>query len=205
MYIQEREYQMNRPSKRRQETALRIQAAAIRLALQDGMANLTTEAIAREAGVSPRTFFNYYPYKEAAIAGPPKDYPREALEAFVDGKGALAEDLAVLMRAHLTRFVDQRDQIAASIELAKSDPKLAAIQQTALMERHSVMEQMLHRRLDDEDSRLAAILAAAIVSATRHAALDWATGGTEDLVGRALENINLIVTAGNLLADGKKR
>lgn len=194
---------MNRPSKRRQETALRIQAAAIRLALQEGMANLTTEAIAREAGVSPRTFFNYFPYKEAAIAGPPKDYPREALDAFVAGTGALSDDLAILIRAHLTRFVDQRDQIAASVELGKTDAKLAAIQQTALMERHSVMEQMLQRRLGDQDGRLAAILAAAIVSATRHAALDWAAGGTEDLVGRALENINLIVAAGKLLADGK--
>lgn len=196
---------MNRPSKRRQETALRIQAAAIRLALQDGMANLTTEAIARESGVSPRTFFNYYPYKEAAIAGPPKDYPRDALEAFVEGTGALSEDLAILMRAHLSRFADQRDQIAASVELAKTDAKLAAIQQTALMERHSLMEQMLHRRLGDADGRLASILAAAIVSATRNAALDWAAGITDDLVGRALENINLIVAAGNLLADGRRR
>ena len=70
MCIQELDYRMNRPSKRRQETALRIQAAAIRLALQDGMANPTAEAITREAGVSPRTFFNYYPYKEAVIAAP---------------------------------------------------------------------------------------------------------------------------------------
>ena len=106
---------MTGPSKRRVETAKRIQVAAIRLAQRDGMANLTTEAIAREAGISPRTFFNYYPYKEAAIAGPPRDYPRDASDTFVASKGRLIDDLSQLLEAHLSRFVDQREQFAALV------------------------------------------------------------------------------------------
>lgn len=186
-------------SKRRRETAIRIQAAAIRLAQRDGMAHLTTEAISREAGVSPRTFFNYYPYKEAAIAGPPRDYPRDASETFMQGDGLLIDDLARLLRAHLSRFTDQRDMIGALIRLAETDGKLAALQQSALLERHSQMEQMLRHRLSDRDPRLAPILASAIISATRQALLDWIAGATDDLVGQATENIGLIASLGELL------
>lgn len=194
---------MTGPSKRRRETAIRIQAAAIKLAERDGMANLTTEAISREAGVSPRTFFNYYPYKEAAIFGPPKDYPRDASDSFMSASGPLMDDLVQLIKAHLSRFTAQRDLFGAMIRLAETDGKLAALQQSALMERHSQMEQMLQRRLIDKDPRFAPILASAILSATRQAALDWIDGRTDDLVGRAIENIDLIATMGELL-DSKK-
>ena len=194
---------MTGPSKRRRETAIRIQAAAIKLAEQDGMANLTTEAISREAGVSPRTFFNYYPYKEAAIYGPPKDYPRDASDNFMQGKGPLIDDLAELMQAHLSRFTAQRAMLGAMIRLADTDVKLAALQQSTLLERHSQMEQMLRQRLDDKDPRLAPILASAIISATRQAILDWIDNRTDDLVGKAVENIRLIATMGDLL-DRKK-
>lgn len=190
---------MTGPSKRRVETAKRIQVAAIRLAQRDGMANLTTEAIAREAGISPRTFFNYYPYKEAAIAGPPRDYPRDASDTFVASKGRLIDDLSQLLEAHLSRFVDQREQFAALVALSENDPKLTALQQSALMERNSMMEQMLRRRLGGQDARTAPMLAAAIVSATRQAVFDWIDGESDDLIGMALENVRLIGSAGELL------
>lgn len=190
---------MTGPSKRRQETANRIHVTAVRLAERDGLSNLTTEAIARESGISPRTFFNYYPYKEAAIVGPPKEYPRDASEAFVMAHGRLIDDLANLMRAHLSRFTDQRELVATVIRLAENDPKLTALQQTALLERHSLMEQLLRRRLTGKDPLLAPILAAAIVSATRQAVLSWVAGRTDDLVGTAIENIGLISRASDML------
>lgn len=195
---------MTGSSERRKETARRIHRSAIRLAEQDGMANLTTEAIAREAGVSPRTFFNYYPYKEAAIAGPPRDYPVAASENFVMSRGRLIDDLAQLIRAHLSRFTDQRAEFAAIIRLAQTDPKLAALQQNALFERHSAMEQMLRRRLEGQDKRLAPILASAIISSTRQAVLDWTEGLTEDLVEQAIDNLSVIAKAGELMSQKSK-
>ncbi|AUH35529.1 TetR/AcrR family transcriptional regulator [Paracoccus tegillarcae] len=192
---------MTAASKRRMQTASRIHVAAIQLAERDGLSNLTTEAIAREAGVSPRTFFNYYPYKEAAIAGPPKDYPQVASDDFVASKGRLIDDLAVLIAAHLSRFVDQRQQFATVLRLAETDAKLAALEQSALLERHSLMEQMLRKRLSSHDARLAPILAAAIISATRQAVLEWAAGRSDDLVALAIENIGMIGDAGDLLSQ----
>ncbi len=107
---------------RRFKTAKKIQAAAIELAVRDGLPNVTTEAIARHAGISTRTFFNYYPYKEAALMGPPPDYPPEASEIFIAGKGRLIEDLGLLIEAHLARYLNERELIGAMLALSDKDP-----------------------------------------------------------------------------------
>ena len=50
------------------ECRLAIQRAALELAVEhDGMHDVPVEAISEHAGISPRTFFNYFPTKESAI------------------------------------------------------------------------------------------------------------------------------------------
>lgn len=51
------------------ETWAAIHEAAASLALQRGVEQATVEAISDSAGVSPRTFFNYFHAKEDAILG----------------------------------------------------------------------------------------------------------------------------------------
>lgn len=60
--------------KRRQETARDIQRATLELALARGLEHVTTEEIAQVAGVSTRTFFNYFNNKEAAAIGIPQAF-----------------------------------------------------------------------------------------------------------------------------------
>ena len=55
--------------RRRVQTSREIQRAALSLALRHGYDAVTTEMIAAEAGISQRTFFNYYLNKDAAIVG----------------------------------------------------------------------------------------------------------------------------------------
>ena len=57
--------------RQRRKTAGEIQHATLNLVRQYGLEHVTTEMIAEEAGVSPRTFFNYFPNKAAAMVGPP--------------------------------------------------------------------------------------------------------------------------------------
>ena len=55
--------------RKKAETRQALMTAAVRLAEELGPERVTVEAIADEAGVSPRTFFNYFQSKEDAIVG----------------------------------------------------------------------------------------------------------------------------------------
>lgn len=184
---------------RRFKTAKKIQAAAIELAVRDGLPNVTTEAIARHAGISTRTFFNYYPYKEAALMGPPPDYPPEASDIFVAGKGRLIDDLGLLIEAHLARYLNERELIGAMLALSDKDPKLEALRNSAMLARRAQMRSLLHRRMPGSDERVIEILAAAIIAATNAATKDWVSGARENFIAAAHENLSLILTAAEML------
>jgi AcrR family transcriptional regulator len=53
--------------RKKRATREALQAAALRLALERGPENLRVEDIAEAAGVSPRTYNNYFPSREHAI------------------------------------------------------------------------------------------------------------------------------------------
>lgn len=55
--------------RKRAATRQRIVRAAQLGSLEHGLDGVTVEAIARAADISPRSFFNYFPSKEAAIVG----------------------------------------------------------------------------------------------------------------------------------------
>jgi AcrR family transcriptional regulator len=56
-------------ARKKAETWSAIHEAAAALAVRHGVEGTTVEAVAAAAGVSPRTFFNYFPAKEDAILG----------------------------------------------------------------------------------------------------------------------------------------
>lgn len=60
-------------ARKQRETRAALHAAAIDRVLDDGLENATVASIAADAGVSTRTFFNYFESKEAAILGNHKD------------------------------------------------------------------------------------------------------------------------------------
>jgi AcrR family transcriptional regulator len=67
--------------RKRRATRRNIQVSVLRLTAEHGLDQVTIEDISRDAGVSPRTFFNYFPSKEVSLAG--------------DAPFALADDVAV--------------------------------------------------------------------------------------------------------------
>jgi AcrR family transcriptional regulator len=61
---------LSRRDVQKEQTRLDLALAAYDLAKADGLANVRVPQIAEAVGVSPRTFNNYFPSKEAAIVFP---------------------------------------------------------------------------------------------------------------------------------------
>ena len=96
--------------RKRRATRREIQRAVLTLCAARGLDKVTIEEISRWADISPRTFFNYFPSKDAALIGDALELACQTdIDRFVAGGagGDLLADLATLLaqsqigRAHV--------------------------------------------------------------------------------------------------------
>lgn len=169
--------------RRRIDTMRLIQDAALRLAARQSADTVTVEAICAEAGVSVRTFFNYFPVREAAfVVGPPPFSPAD-IERFLAAEGALFEALIELLKTRLPVSGEERRSLCMALDMAGREPRMAAMQISAGQAHERELADLIARRLaaspEDPAPRL---LAAATLAATRAVIARWATDeGASDL------------------------
>lgn len=103
-----------------------LSSAALRLAAERGPDAVTVDAISEAAGVSPRTFFNYFASKEDAILGvdPVKtaEY-RDRLAARPADEAPLDALLATLTEASVT-LADRAEEFSLRMRLVRDHPSL---------------------------------------------------------------------------------
>ncbi len=172
-----------------------LHAAAVRLAIEHGAERVTVEAIADEAGVSRRTFSNYFASKEQALLH--GDHQRmRALVEVVRSRPAGETPWAALTHAAEQYYRERGDvdpQWAAQVRLVRGQPALAAeqVKTFAALERELSAE--VARRAPGEPAMRARLMAAAFLGALRVAAATWIDepGGAAlgDLVGEALAEL----------------
>jgi AcrR family transcriptional regulator len=186
--------------RKRIATRKAIQRAVLELALERGLERVTIEEISRVADISPRTFFNYFVSKEAAIVGDSPDFiDGEALQHFVDGgpNGDLIRDLGYLLADAAERASEDRDTQIMRKELHSRYPHLFALRMAGMRVFEDELSAVVARRLLREDaayakdqatlasrSRLVTLVA---MGALRHAWTCWADSANksgEPLAGR---------------------
>ncbi|MFC7642252.1 TetR/AcrR family transcriptional regulator [Streptosporangium lutulentum] len=67
-----------RRERKKLATRAAVREAALRLALRDGVENVTVEQIASEADIAVRTFFNYFSSKEEAVVAAAAAAPKRS-------------------------------------------------------------------------------------------------------------------------------
>lgn len=166
--------------RRRLQTARDIQRSALVLAVRHGHDRLTTEMIATHAGISQRTFFNYYLNKDAAIVGATPCLNDETVARFHAARGPLLADLLEALR-DLSDHLD-RDTARLIVRLMEVSPDLLPVFHGSLNRLRDQIADLAVARLGEAARPDAVLLAEAVVHALAGAIRAWAT---DDAMPRA--------------------
>ncbi|WP_405406329.1 TetR/AcrR family transcriptional regulator [Paracoccus sp. Ld10] len=164
----------NLRDRRRQQTAQEIQLAALRLSIRLGYAAVTTDSIAAEAGISPRTFFNYYANKQAAVVGVPPQLDTCAADWIVRSNGPLIDDLAQLLGCMLKQKDMDRQVVCMIEQIWDTTPELMAVFRNSMDNIALTIAGLLHARLGPDRQAEAMLIAELATHALSHAVRTWA-------------------------------
>jgi len=185
-----------RPEGRRElkikQAKRRVERAAIELALEHGVDNVTVDAICEASDISARTFYNYFGAKEAAMVGVDSKLPSDdEISHFIEkADGAPLEDFLRMLAQTFLRKGPDIELVRRRRELLASDQHLASMRAARFAEDREAFADIIGRRLarqfpdmsaaevDDE-----ALIAVAIATGVLHVAGSrWlAAEGTADL------------------------
>ena len=158
-----------------------LRTAALRLAAERGWNRLTAEDIAVRAGVSPRTFFNYFSSKEEALVGPDPDAAARLRDAFLARPAGeepveAARQVAVAEAAVLA---EERPDWALRMRLVERHPGLRPHLVASFTAREGRLAEAVADRTGTDAGRdlYPPLLAAATVCALRVSLQRWREGG----------------------------
>jgi len=185
---------MDLRQRRKVETTRLIHEAAIRLARERGVEAVTIEAICEAAGISQRTFFNYFPFKEAVFVFPPPPLPEGAVARFSAGKGNLMADLIDLMVAQAVEMSNTRWVGSLMREINEAHPRLMPLQMAEFQKFEAQLQGLIAGRLGvaPDDTRAMA-MAGAMIGACRATFDRWRNDDKADVPARIRESLEALV------------
>jgi AcrR family transcriptional regulator len=198
--------------RKRVATRHAIEYAAIELSLDKGFENVTVDEIAEHADVSPRTFFNYFSSKEAAVIGHQPEGPdAEKVAAFLEAPA----DQPILdgIRLMLASFIDAKsdEHTRAVHELQERRMQLMLRHPALFRQRMEGMEELTNQMIELVGKRLmrldpslaegsaelrerARLVVFVSFAGMRHAWATWAESGGEgrlaECVKRSFEQLH---------------
>lgn len=196
--------------RKRLATRQALQRAVLDLAAEQGFDAVTIEGISSAAGVSPRTFFNYFASKEEAVMGDlpslvaPEGSPTAAAAAdFLAGGGTPSEagilpGIGRVLEAAVSAVPGDREGTQRRRMLLRQHPALFTRRMAYLHEFEDDLTDLIAQRLRRTDAALAAdppalarrarLLSLIAYATMRHAYAGWTEGdGSRALVDHLRE------------------
>lgn len=163
---------------KKQATREALREAALRLALQCGPENVRVDDIAEAAGVSPRTYNNYFSSREQAIVAAVTAEREARVAAAVAARPTRVGLADAVVDAIVEQYTDPGEQYRDALLLITTRPALRdAFVDTASAIEHPLAD-AITGRLGDADPHTARVLAASVAAAVRVALQQWLQPGT---------------------------
>lgn len=178
--------------RKKADTRRALTDAVLRLSVEHGFDRVSVDQVATAAGVSPRTFFNYFPSREAALIGDPAEMNqrlREAFEARPSTESMSTAAGQALLQA-LSPELSEPWRLFARTRLAASVPSVSAQQLAAFMQIEAYLAGLVRERTGLAAGHIyPGLVAGAVSLSLRLSVMHWVgvTPGDpcSDLPGRA--------------------
>jgi len=173
-----------------------ISTAALRLAVEhgpEGLALVRVRDIAEAAGVSPRTYNNYFSSREEAICAIESDRARRLGKALLSRPAA--EPLGQAIAAAVTEHYGTAEPDRVGLRMIMCTSELAGEALKAFTTAEEPLAAAIAERLGTDPDRdlFPKVMAATIAGAVRVAARHWLSPGNTDsfatVLGRALAHV----------------
>jgi AcrR family transcriptional regulator len=163
----------NLRERKKQATREALQAAALRLALDHGPESVRVEDIAEAAGVSPRTYNNYFPSREHAIvAGITANRAAQVTAAVTTRPPEVGLGDAVI-DAVVSLYSDSGEHPPGALSMIATSAALRACYVDTVTTIEAPLAEAVIERCPEAEQLTAQVLAAAVGAAARVALRQW--------------------------------
>jgi len=166
----------NRPSlreRKKQATREALRAAALRLALERGPENVRVDDIAEAAGVSPRTYNNYFSSREQAIVAAVTAERASRVAAAVAARPADVSLADAVINAVVGQYTDPGDDARDALLMITTSPALRACYADAVTTIEGPLADAIAERCQGMDRLTAQVLSASVGAAAKVALQQW--------------------------------
>jgi AcrR family transcriptional regulator len=159
--------------RKKQATRKALREAALRLALECGPDNVRVDDIAEAAGVSPRTYNNYFSSREQAIVAAVTAEREARVAEAVAARSATVRLADAVVEAIVEQYTDpgSRDPRALLLISASSALRDAFLDSAAGIE--DPLTAVIAERIGDTGQHTARVLSASVAAAVRIALQQW--------------------------------
>jgi AcrR family transcriptional regulator len=190
--------------RKKRATRQALHDAALRLTLERGPEHLTVEEISAAAGVSPRTFFNYFPGKEQAIIGDDLlAVEPEQINAIMARAATVPEGMQTIALAMAADAVTRREQVLLRWQVITRYPALITRMFARLEEFHAIVASAVAVRVGmTPDDAYPQLMAAMTTTGIRVAVQRWTAGQGDDPLERHVAEVFGLLTSELTTARG---